>query len=180
MDVQSSAEEEEWFWIPCEENLPLNCQTRCLHGDFPVPGRFLASIIHWLCAAERLPGEVRVLSDIEFVFILVLDKEYRFPFQVDGALDVTLRAIDSLFQRPTVGTLLRSVQQALQCVASMFPHLFIRAPPSTTTELGIHMKLAGIRIHCPTQLWHDMRLNLRRFMATRAVRRVADISRRLP
>ena len=180
IDVLSSAEEEEWFWIPCEENLPLNWQTRCLHGDFPVPGRFLVSIIHWLCAAEQLPGEVRVLSDIEFVFVLVLDKEFRFPFQVDGALDITLRTIDSLFQRPTVGTLLRGVQQALRCIVDMFPHLFIRTPPSTAPGLGIHLKLAGLRIHCPTQLWHDMRSNLRRFTANRAVRRVADISRPIP
>ena len=118
-----------------------------------------------------------MLTDLEFVFIFALDKEFRFPFQVDGAQGVTLRTIDSLFQRPTVGTLLRSVQQAFHCIADMFPHICIRTSPATAKELGVHLKFAGTRIHCPDQLWREMRLNLCRFTATRAVRRVADISR---
>eukprot|EP00435_Cladocopium_sp_Y103_P072449 s162_g40.t1 len=53
IEVCSSADDDEWFWIPCEEHLPLNWQIRCMHGNFSVPGRFLVDIIHWICAAER-------------------------------------------------------------------------------------------------------------------------------
>ena len=33
IEVNSSAEDDDWLWISCEENLPLNWQTKCIHGD---------------------------------------------------------------------------------------------------------------------------------------------------
>ena len=90
--VVSADEGEEWLDIPYEDNLPVNWQVRCMHERAPVPGAFLVNIINWLCAVERLPGQVRDLSDVEFVFALVLDVEFSFPFQLDGTLDFQMRA----------------------------------------------------------------------------------------
>ena len=90
--VVSSDDGEEWLDIPYEDNLPVNWQVKCMHEKAPVPGAFLVNIINWLCAAERLSRQVRDLSDVEFVFALVLDVEFSFPFQLDGTLDFQMRA----------------------------------------------------------------------------------------
>ena len=51
-------EEDDWLWISWEDHLPVNWQVQCQHGHFSVPGGFLAAIIGWICAAERLQGRI--------------------------------------------------------------------------------------------------------------------------
>ena len=101
-------EEDDWLWISWEDHLPVNWQVQCQHGHFSVPGGFLAAIIGWICAAERLQGRIRVLSDLELVFLLALDAEFQFPFYQQGS--IVLRAPNALFQRSTAGHMFRSVQ----------------------------------------------------------------------
>ena len=109
----------------------------------------------WICACERLEGAVRSVSDIEFIFALLLDKGFKFPFAVDGTLGLQLRTPDSLFQRPTVGVMLRSVQFAVQSIHAMFSDFVIRTEPRQATELGVHIKMPGLRIHLPDQVWQQ-------------------------
>eukprot|EP00435_Cladocopium_sp_Y103_P016937 s4955_g4.t1 len=178
--ISSDEDDEDWRWVPWEDHLPVNWQVRLQHGDFPVPGLFLISIVNWLCASERLPGRLRVLSDLQLVFALTLDSAFRFPFQVDGSLSSSLRAPDSLFQRPTVGSMLKSVQHAMKCIDSMFPHLPFRTQPLPSHDCGVFVKYHGIRFHCPDMVWHEMQTRLKRFTANRPVKRASDLARPLP
>ena len=175
-----SSEDEEWLLLSWEDNLPVNWAIRCQHGHFPVPGAFITAIITWLCAAEQLPGKVRVLSDVEFVFILALDADFQFPCQADGSTALLMRSVSSCFQRPMVGCLLKYVQLALGCISELFPHMAVRTPPAPVKELGLYKEFAGLKAHCPDQLWRGMRAKVGSFTATRAVRRSGDLSRPMP
>lgn len=178
----SSDDEEEMLWIPWDwdDNLPLNWRVQCLHDPAPVPGPFLVAIIDWLCAAAHFPGRVRVLNDVEFVFALTLDPDFEFPCQVDGSLNCTMRAPNCLFQRPTLGALLRVVQTALNHISSLFPHLAIRTPPKSSVAKGLHLKFSGLRLFCLHQIWKETTDKLLCFTQARQVKRTSDLARPMP
>ena len=172
-----SSDEDDMLWTAIEDNLPVNWQMQCLHNHAAVPGAFLVGLINWLCAAERLRGPIHGVSELELVFFLLLDKDCALPFQVDGSLGVHLRTPDSLFQRPTIGHMLRSVQHALKSIFQLFPFFAIKLPRAPAPSLGVQMQFAGLRISEPSLLRQEMMANLRRFTATRPIRRVSDLAR---
>lgn len=177
VSIASSHDDPEWLWLSWEDHLPINWRVKCQHGDFKVPGAFIISLIEWICACERLEGAVRSVSDLEFVFALLLDTGFKFPFAIDGTQGLQLRTPESLFQRPTVGVMLRSVQFAVQSIHAMFSDFVIRTEPRQATELGVHIKMPGLRIHLPDQVWQQARSHVQRFTSTREVRRSQDIAR---
>jgi hypothetical protein len=172
-----SSDEDGMLWAAIEDNLPVNWQVQRLHSNAAVPGAFMVGLVNWLCAAERLRGPIHRVSELELVFLLLLDKGFEFPFQIDGSLGVLMRTPDSLFQRPTVGHMLKSVQNALTGIFQLLPFFAIKLPLAPALSLGVHMKFAGMRISIPCLMWQDMMANLRRFTATRPLRRVSDLAR---
>lgn len=175
----NSSDSDEWFWIPWEDSLPLDWPHSCSPGVGNIPGLFLQSIVTWICAAERMPGRVRDLSDFELVFALHFDSSFAFPFSVDGSQHLELREPGSLFQRPTLVMMLRPVQKAMAQLHHLFPQTVIRLAPHPRTELGVYTKFAGTRIHFPDQLWLTICERIKAFTANRAVRRCSDLSRPL-
>lgn len=178
--MDSSDEEPDWLWVPWSDNLPLNWKVQCLHGNFQLPGQFLVDVITWICATESLTGIVRQVSDVEFVFLLLLDTDFSFPFKLDGSQQMFLRRPDSLFQRPTFAMLLRPVQTALATLHEIFPQVVHRTPPRPNIELGLYMSFSGLRISVPDWMWQAALTNLRSFTATRAVRHSRDLARPVP
>lgn len=154
--ISSDDEEDDWLWISWEDHLPVNWQVQYQHGHFSLPGGFLAAIIGWICAAERLQGRIRDLSDLELVFLLALDAEFQFPLYQQGS--IVLRAPNTLFQRSTAGHTFRSVQDAMKCNSGMFPHLHVRTPPAPAVRLGISMYIAGSRLPCLEPLWQEVQI----------------------
>ena len=112
-----SDDEDDLLWLPWQGH--LSWKSQCLQGDHAVPGTFLVSITDWICAAE-LGGKVRVVRDLELVFALLLDKEFMFPFSVDGTSVLHMRTPESMFQRPTLAMMLRPVQIAMKCIHPLF------------------------------------------------------------
>ena len=179
VDVHSSDEENDILWLPWTDHLPISWKMQCLHGDHKVPGSFLVSIIDWICVAEHMDGRVRVVSDFELVFALLLDKEFLFPFSVDGTRTLQLRTPEFMFQRPTLAMMLRPVQIAMKCIHRMFPFV-IRTPPLPNPTLGVYTKFAGTHMTLPDQLWSLMRSHVQSFTAKRAVRNAQDLARPAP
>ena len=164
-----SSDDDEMLWLSWEDHLPVSWQVQCLHGHFKVPGAFLTEIIHWICAAERLDGAVRVVSDLELVFALLLDKEVSFPFSVDGTLALHMRRPDDMFQRPTVAMMLRPLQHAMHSIHRLFSFV-IRTPALPNPELGVYMKYEGTRLRVPNELGGLLRSRVQLFTSKRAVR----------
>jgi hypothetical protein len=73
--------------------------------------------------------------------------------------------------------MLKSVQNALTGIFQLLPFFAIKLPLAPALSLGVHMKFAGMRISIPCLMWQDMMANLRRFTATRPLRRVSDLAR---
>ena len=174
-----SSDDDEMLWLSWEDHLPVSWQVQCLHGHFKVPGAFLTEIIHWICAAERLDGAVRVVSDLELVFALLLDKEVSFPFSVDGTLALHMRRPDDMFQRPTVAMMLRPLQHAMHSIHRLFSFV-IRTPALPNPELGVYMKYEGTRLRVPNELWGLLRSRVQLFTSKRAVRKSQDLARPAP
>ena len=65
------------------DQLPLNWAVRSRQSEGKVPGQFVTSILQWLCAAEQLDHRQVIVSDLEFVFLLLLDDSFEFPFRID-------------------------------------------------------------------------------------------------
>ena len=63
---------------------------------------------------------VREVSDVEFTFALLLDREFQFPFSVDGSLKLCLRKPTELFQKPTFVQMLRQYSRLWQA-EKLFP-----------------------------------------------------------
>eukprot|EP00435_Cladocopium_sp_Y103_P018213 s3515_g4.t1 len=166
--VSVHSSDDELLWLSWEDHLPLSWRSQCLAHAHQVPGVFLVSIVEWICAAERIGGKVRDVSDLEFVFALLLDKEFSFPFSVDGTLDLHMRTPDSMFQRPTLVMMLRSVQTALKSIHRLFSFV-IRTPSLSNPALGVYMKFNGTRFCVPEQLWSRLRSHVQLFTAKRAV-----------
>ena len=114
VSAHSPEDEEDMLWLPWNDHLPISWKVQCLHGDHAVPGTFFVSITDWICAAEHMGGKVRAISDFELVFALLLDKDFLFPFSVDGTLALHMCTPESRFQRPTLPMMLRAVQTAMK------------------------------------------------------------------
>lgn len=170
----------DWIWFPWMDALPLNWKQQCEQGTSKVPGSFLISIVEWICTTEQDNGQVRVLSDLELVFLFLHDREFCFPFSVDGSSSLEMRPPESLFLRPTVAMLLRSVQFAVTWLRNQFPSVFFRTVPQPRPSLGVYMKFAGVRLRIPNQLWDHVQQQLTNLTATRAIRRCSDLARPLP
>ena len=97
-----------------EDLLPSNWNVRCRQSTGKTPGKFVESLLQWLCAAEQAGNCPIRVSDLEIVFVLLGDPSFMFPFQMDGSTAWTLQRLDALFQTPTLGMLLRPTQDALQ------------------------------------------------------------------
>lgn len=179
-EVESSEAEPDWLWVSWNDNLPINWKVRCLHGSFKVPGLFLVDLITWTCATESLEGTVRLVSDVEFVFLFLLDREFKFPFKLDGSQQFHVRKPDSLFQRPTFAMMLRPVQAAIDLLLDFFPHVVHRTSPQPNIALGLYKSFAGLRISIPDQMWQAALEQLRGFTETRAVRHSRDLARPVP
>eukprot|EP00438_Fugacium_kawagutii_P008056 Skav223965 [mRNA] locus=scaffold3540:263869:268707:+ [translate_table: standard] len=66
-----------------EDSLPINWQAQCSQAQ-RVPSEFLVALLNWWCDVEILGDTVQVLSEIEFVFALILTPTFQFPFQLGG------------------------------------------------------------------------------------------------
>eukprot|EP00438_Fugacium_kawagutii_P034912 Skav206373 [mRNA] locus=scaffold834:175796:187689:- [translate_table: standard] len=97
-----------------EDQLPVNWQSLCHAHQSPLPSTFLTRLITWWCDVEILGSQYYVLSEVEFVFALIADPAFQFPFQLDGSSTWEFRCLDELFQKPTVTQLLRIVKLALK------------------------------------------------------------------
>ena len=137
----------------------------------------MVSVVEWVCAAERLEGTVREINEVELVFAFLLDREFKFPFSIDGSLKLCMRCPDSLFQQPTLAMMLRPVQYALAELHKLFPHVVMQTVPLNRVSLGLYKKFAGLRIHIPDDLWSLVQSRVQSFTATRAVRRACDLAR---
>eukprot|EP00438_Fugacium_kawagutii_P011104 Skav203175 [mRNA] locus=scaffold39:98339:103385:- [translate_table: standard] len=177
----SSDDESPDLWIPWEDLLPLTWIQQCQQPQPRVPSEFLVNVIHWICAAERL-GDFHVdITDFELVFALLIDREFQFPFLLGGnrSQGYCMRRPDSLFQRPTFSQMLRPIQFALSDIHDRFPAT-VRTLPIAKPELGVQLKMAGLRIRMPQQLWEQVQSNVRTFTTSRPVKRVCDLARPVP
>ena len=177
VSVVSSESENDGLWFSWADSLPINWKVQCQHGGKKVPGDFLVSVVEWVCAAERLEGTVREINEVELVFAFFLDREFKFPFSIDGSLKLCMRCPDSLFQQPTLAMMLRPVQYALAELHKLFPHVVMQTVPLNRVSLGLYKKFAGLRIHIPDDLWSLVQSRVQSFTATRAVRRACDLAR---
>eukprot|EP00438_Fugacium_kawagutii_P035024 Skav226644 [mRNA] locus=scaffold1097:92180:97042:+ [translate_table: standard] len=175
-----SDSEDEWFWTAWEDALPIGWMAQCSVDLDRIPGAFSVALVNWILAAEKFPGRVRQISDLELVFALSLDSEFAFPIPQDSSALFQMRKLHSLFQRPTVTMLLRPVQKVLQWLHQTFPFVVIRTPPQINAGFGIHMKFAGTRLYLPDLLWSSMVSKITNFTAKRAVKKVNDLARPLP
>ena len=117
---------------------------------------------------------------LELTFLFAADSDFLFPFQVDGSTDWKMRALNNLFQTPTVSMLLRPVQQAMQHIDKLFPEVLNRAPPAPSPDTGVYMKFRSQRLRIPASLLEEARDRLKRFTCSRHVRRTCDIARPMP
>lgn len=175
--VEDDSSADEWLWIPWGESLPLSWEQQCLADPGKLPGAFHVAITHWIQAAENFPGRTRQLSDLELVFALTLDQEFSFPFLIPGSSQYQMRTLPSLFEKPTLATLLRPVQFSMAWLGQRFPMTVIRTAPQPNVKLGVNMKLAGTRVHVPHQLWTAICERITSLTARRAIRRANDLAR---
>lgn len=68
-----------------EDSRPVNWQSRCKEPDPRVSSVFMIDLVTWWCDLEILGGTVQILSEIEFVFALVLTPGFSFSFQAGGS-----------------------------------------------------------------------------------------------
>lgn len=159
------------------DQLPVNWAVRSRQTEGKVPGTFVTSILQWFCAAEQLDHHSLLVSDLEVVFLFLLDGSFQFPFRIDGSLQWSMKCIDDLFQKPTLVMLLRPVQLALQQIEQLFPELIFRTPPRSWPDLGVYIKLRGLKTCLPLQLVQQARARLTLFTQSRPVKRTGDLSR---
>lgn len=131
-----------------EDLLPSNWNVRCRQSTGKTPGKFVESLLQWLCAAEQAGNCPTRVSDLEIVFVLLGDPSFMFPFQMDGSTAWTLQRLDALFQTPALGMLLRPTQDALQQLSLLFPEVIQRLPPQPAIELGVYKKFGGLSLGC--------------------------------
>lgn len=124
--------------------LPLTWQVKCRQTPAKVPGIFVESLLQWICAAEQIEQQPFVFSELELVFILIDDDSFLFPFQLDGTVAWTMKRLVDLFHRPTLVTLLRPIQIALQQLEALFPGVFVQTPKASAPELGVHKQFKGL------------------------------------
>ena len=157
--------------------LPLTWQVKCRQSNGKVPGCFTESILQWFCAAEQLENQPIVVSDLDLVFVFSCDSDFLFPFQLDGSTSWQMRRLADLFQRPTVGMLLRPIQSAMQHLAQLFPEAIVQTPSKPAKEYGVYKQFRGIRAFLPGTIVEQARERLVRFTTGRAVRKTADLAR---
>lgn len=117
----------------------------------------LWSVLQWLCAAEQLENQPKIVSDLELVFIFAADPDFRFPFQLDGSTNWQMRTLADLSQKPTAVMLLRPIQYAMQHLSSLFPEVLIQTPPKPAKEHGVYMQFRGLRLCLPDALVEQVR-----------------------
>ena len=161
------------------DQLPLTWQVQCRQTPGKIPGCFVESFLNWLCAAEQLEHQPVVVSEIELVFLFACDRDFYFPFQLDGTTDWCLRRLDDLFQKPTVAMLLRPIQWVVQHLSKLFPLAIDRTPAKPSISLGVYMSFRGLRLCLPVSLIGMARTSLVRFTTNRSVRKTSDLARPL-
>eukprot|EP00435_Cladocopium_sp_Y103_P059462 s772_g21.t1 len=159
------------------DQLPVNLQVQCRQTSGSVPGSFVMSVLQWLCAAEQLENCAVVVSDLEFLFMLILDDSFEFPFQLDGSTSWTFRKLVDLFQTPTITMLLRTVQMALQQICILFPDLEMRTPSCPAKELGVYIPMKGLKACFPRTLVRQARERIIGLTSQRPVKRTGDLAR---
>eukprot|EP00438_Fugacium_kawagutii_P025911 Skav228848 [mRNA] locus=scaffold4472:1077:5912:+ [translate_table: standard] len=160
-----------------EDQLPVNWQSLCHAHQSPLPSEFLTRLITWWCDVEILGSQYYVLSEVEFVFALISDPAFQFPFQLDGSSTWEFRCLDELFQKPTVTQLLRIVKLALKSFSAIFPQVAFRHASRTNPCIGLHKAFQGIGIWlCQDHFLRTRQLVLD-FTRRRPVRRACDLAR---
>eukprot|EP00435_Cladocopium_sp_Y103_P050994 s1970_g15.t1 len=157
--------------------LPLTWQVTCRQTPCKVPGCFVESILQWFCTAEQFGCQPLIISEVELVFLLAMDTDFCFPFQLDGTTNWTMRRLVDLFQRPTFAMLLRPVQWTMQHLEKLFPEVLIRTPPKPSKEIGVYMNFRGVKACISRTLLDEAREKLASFTASRGIRKTSDLAR---
>ena len=157
--------------------LPLTWQVKCRQTPAKVPGIFVESLLQWICAAEQIEQQPIVFSELELVFLLIDDDAFLFPFQLDGAVAWTMKRLVDLFHRPTLVTLLRPIQFALQQLEALFPGVFVQTPKASAPELGVHKQFKGLCACIPRLLVQQARERIACFTRHRSIKKNCDLAR---
>eukprot|EP00438_Fugacium_kawagutii_P025923 Skav202342 [mRNA] locus=scaffold2638:36667:46016:- [translate_table: standard] len=178
IDIASDSEDEMVMQpTMLEDHLPVNWQLLCRQQTAQVPMDFVIQLLTWWCDVEILGSRFRVLSEVEFVFALISDPAYQFPFRLDGRTTWDFRTLEELFQKPTLAQLMHTVKLALRSIESIFPHFAFRHAPRSEPCIGIFRPFSGIGIWmCCNQFAH-MRQSVIQFTQTRPIRRTSDLAR---
>eukprot|EP00438_Fugacium_kawagutii_P015540 Skav211013 [mRNA] locus=scaffold134:51708:59003:+ [translate_table: standard] len=120
-----------------EDVLPVNWQLLCRQQSLQIPAEFLVKLLNWWCDVEILGSQYRILSEVEFVFALISDPAFQFPFQLDGTTTWEFRTLSGLFQKPTVAQLMHHVKLALRSISKIFPRFAFEHAPRRDPCIGI-------------------------------------------
>ena len=161
---------------PLEDQLPVNWQSLCEQSHWKYPTSFLPLLVNWIAALELAGGPIRVLSEVEFVFALISDRDFLFPIQAANN-QWTLKSLDQLFHKPTLSQLLRPVQAALKKLQHLFSHLALSQPPITDHAIGLYKPFRGVRLAIPDEFHQRVRQQVCLFTQNRPVRRSNDLAR---
>eukprot|EP00438_Fugacium_kawagutii_P006666 Skav225118 [mRNA] locus=scaffold1239:199235:199852:- [translate_table: standard] len=160
-----------------EDVLPVNWQLRCEQVAMKVPVQFLTAIVDWWCDTEAQGDCIRVLSEIELVFALLLVPGFSFPFKVAATGAWIFRPPDSMFLKPTFSELLKAVQFALKGLTQAHPYLSVHLPPSADPAIGVCKCFRRVKLCISDDHHRRIRSRVVSFTQHRPIRRICDLAR---